>query len=59
MGAGYLAGLDAGLCPEPDEFAHDWQLDRRFVPGDSVDDRDRRYRGWQRAVRMALTPQES
>ena len=54
MGAGYLAGLDAGLYPEPDVFAREWRLDRRFVPDDSSGDRDRRYRGWQRAVRLAL-----
>ena len=57
MGAGYLAGLDAGIYPEPEAFEREWQLDRRFVPGDTPDDRDRRYRGWQRAVRMALTEQ--
>ncbi len=54
MGAGYLAGLDAGLYPEPEEFARDWVLDRRFVPDAPAEERDRRYRGWQRAVRLAL-----
>ena len=58
MGAGYLAGLDAGLYPEPTEFARDWMLDRRFVPDMPAEDRDRRYRGWQRAVRLALATDE-
>ncbi len=59
MGAGYLAGLEAGLYPEPDAFARDWKLDRRFVPDASAEDRDRRYRGWQRAVRLALATDDA
>ena len=58
MGAAYLAGLDAGLYPEPDVFEQQWQLDRRFTPKASSEDRDRRYRGWQHAVRLALTVDE-
>jgi glycerol kinase len=58
MGAGYLAGLDAGICPEPEVFERDWQLDRRFEPAASPEARETRYRGWQRAVRMALMSAE-
>ncbi len=59
MGAGYLAGLDAGVYPEPEEFARDWVLDRRFVPDMPAEHRDRRYRGWQRAVRLALSTDDA
>ncbi len=59
MGAGYLAGLDAGVYPEPEEFARDWVLDRRFVPDTPAEQRDQRYRGWQRAVRLALATDEA
>ena len=59
MGAGYLAGLDAGLYPEPEEFAREWVLDRRFVPDTAAEHRDRGYRGWQRAVRLALATDEA
>ena len=59
MGAGYLAGLDAGLYPEPEEFERNWMLDRRFVPSADPADRERRYRGWQRAVRLALAAGEA
>ena len=32
LGAAYLAGLQAGFYPEPEEFAERWALDRRFTP---------------------------
>ena len=40
MGAGYLAGLDAGVYPEPEEFARSWSMDRRFDP--AMDEATRR-----------------
>ena len=32
MGAAYLAGLQSGLYPAPDEFAETWALEQRFTP---------------------------
>ena len=58
MGAAYLAGLDAGLCPEPDAFAREWSAQRRFRPSADADERDRKYRGWRRAVRLAMMPDD-
>ena len=55
LGAGYLAGLQAGLCPEPEVFADSWKLDRRFVPEMPEDRREAAYAGWQRAVRRTLS----
>ncbi|MDQ1901476.1 glycerol kinase GlpK [Paracoccus sp. WLY502] len=55
QGAAWLAGYRAGLCPAPDDYAQAWQLDRRFEPGMSPDDRDRRYSAWQRAVQAVLS----
>jgi glycerol kinase len=54
LGAAYLAGLGAGLCPPPEEFAEGWALDRRFQPDMSNDWRDARYARWQRAVQAAM-----
>ncbi|MGB1546227.1 MAG: glycerol kinase GlpK, partial [Candidatus Puniceispirillaceae bacterium] len=31
-GAAYLAGLAAGLCPKPADFAQQWVLEKRFEP---------------------------
>nr|WP_010396452.1 glycerol kinase GlpK [Paracoccus sp. TRP] len=55
LGAGYLAGLQAGLCPEPDEFARDWALDRRFDPDMAEDEREGRYRRWKKAVEATMS----
>ena len=51
LGAAYLAGIAAGVCPEPEEFAKIWALQRRFEPNIDEATRARRYAGWQDAVR--------
>ncbi len=55
LGAAYLAGHAAGVCPEPAEFARGWALQRRFSPGMDEPARVRRYDGWCDAVRRTLT----
>ncbi|MCV2447253.1 glycerol kinase GlpK [Paracoccus sp. DMF] len=54
LGAGYLAGLRAGLCPPPEEFARNWALDRRFEPGMPAGQREARYQGWKKAVAATM-----
>ncbi|MDO5604847.1 MAG: glycerol kinase GlpK [Paracoccus sp. (in: a-proteobacteria)] len=54
LGAGYLAGLGAGLCPAPEEFARNWALERRFEPAMLADGREARYARWKRAVGMVM-----
>jgi glycerol kinase len=56
LGAAYLAGRAAGLCPDLDGFAAQWRLDRRFEPRLDASQRERKYAGWQDAVRRTLTP---
>ena len=53
-GAAYLAGLAAGLCPRPDEFAQQWVLDKRFEPEHSRDRANELYAGWRRSVARLL-----
>ncbi len=55
LGAAYLAGLKAGLCPAPSGFARAWKCDRRFKPKMKPAERDRKYAGWQRAVKKLLS----
>jgi glycerol kinase len=55
LGAAYLAGRTAGLCPDLDGFAAQWRLDRRFEPRMDAEMRERKYNGWQDAVRRTLT----
>ncbi len=55
LGAAYLAGRKAGLCPDLEGFAASWKLDRRFEPAMDGATRARKWRGWQDAVRRTLT----
>lgn len=55
LGAAYLAGLSAGILPEPEEFARRWALDRRFIPAMDSPVRDAKYAGWKDAIRRTLT----
>ncbi|MGH7068121.1 MAG: FGGY family carbohydrate kinase, partial [Acetobacteraceae bacterium] len=49
-GAAYLAGLSAGLCPEPAEFAASWKPERRFAPAMPEEERNRLLALWHDAV---------
>jgi glycerol kinase len=55
LGAAYLAGRTAGLCPDLDGFAAQWRLDRRFEPRMAAADRNAKYAGWRDAVHRTLT----
>ena len=51
LGAAYLAGLAVGFWRDEEEIASKWQLDRRFEPRMSEDQRESLYAGWQKAVK--------
>lgn len=55
LGAAWLAGMKAGVYPGPEEVSERWALDRRFKPAMNASERDRKYAGWQDAVRRTLT----
>ncbi|WP_284176706.1 glycerol kinase GlpK [Rhabdaerophilum sp. SD176] len=55
LGAAYLAGLSAGLAPEPADFARLWARDIRFAPAMAAGDADARYAGWKDAIRRTLS----
>ncbi len=55
LGAAYLAGFAAGLCPEPRAFAQNWALQRRFEPDGNTATHNHLYAGWQDAVRKTLS----
>ncbi len=54
LGAAYLAGLGAGICPPPADFARSWALERRFLPQMDAEKRNARYARWGRAVNATL-----
>lgn len=55
LGAAWLAGMQAEVCPGMDEFSRTWALDRRFEPAMDEPTRARKYAGWQDAVRRTLS----
>ncbi|MFZ0809692.1 MAG: glycerol kinase GlpK [Bradyrhizobium sp.] len=58
LGAAYLAGLSAGVYPEPEKFADNWRLEHRFKPNMSAATRERKLKGWARAVKGLLASDE-
>ena len=54
LGAAYLAGLQAGLYPQPDEFQKSWALERRFAPAMPSATREAKYARWGRAVSATM-----
>jgi glycerol kinase len=58
LGAAYLAGLSAGIYPEPARFADNWRLEHRFKPAMSKATRERKLKGWGRAVKGLLASDE-
>ena len=55
LGAAYLAGYAADLCPEPTAFATTWQCEHRFDPQMDATIRERKWRGWRDAVARTLS----
>jgi glycerol kinase len=55
LGAAYLAGLAAGLCPDLAGFAAGWKRERRFEPRMDDATRDRKWAGWRDAVARTLS----
>ncbi len=54
VGAAYLAGLAAGVCPGLADFAARWTCERRFVPQMDEATRARKWDGWRDAVMRTL-----
>jgi glycerol kinase len=55
LGAAYLAGLQSGLYPEPQNFAARWALDRRFTAAMDGAVRERKIAAWRDAVGRTLS----
>ncbi|SDN79156.1 glycerol kinase [Lutimaribacter pacificus] len=54
LGAAWLAGMRAGVCPGMEDFAESWRCERRFTPAMEAGARDARYGRWQKAVAAAM-----
>jgi glycerol kinase len=50
LGAAYAAGLAVGFWSNLEELRRNWQADKTWRPHMGEEERDRLYRGWQKAV---------
>ncbi len=53
LGAAYLAGLAVGYWKDKNDIAGNWQLDKAFTPQLPVEETEKSYKGWQKAVEAA------
>ena len=53
LGAAYLAGLATGFFASVDEVSENWQVEKRFEPRLTKEQRDELMDGWKRAVERA------
>ncbi len=53
MGAAYLAGLAVGYWSDTDQIRNNWAVERAFSPEISEESRQKRIRGWKKAVKCA------
>jgi glycerol kinase len=55
LGAGYLAGIAVGVWEDRQDVRASWEVDRRFEPTWSEDQRTSRYAAWKEAVSRSLS----
>ena len=53
MGAAYLAGLAVGYWKSKEDVRRNWAIDKVFTPEIDLAQRDKRIRGWNKAVKCA------
>lgn len=54
LGAAYLAGLAVGVWQNKEDLVQNWKLDARFSPQMESAEKDKLYKGWQKAVKRAI-----
>ena len=55
LGAAYLAGIAVGFWKDKEDIRSNWSLERTFLPFMTKQDREERLKGWERAVRCAIS----
>ena len=53
MGAAYLAGLAVGYWASKEDVVKNWAIDRTFAPNIGAEEREKRIRGWNKALKCA------
>lgn len=54
MGAAYLAGLAVGYWQTKEDVVKNWVIDRTFMPAIEEQERQKRLKGWKKAVSYAF-----
>jgi glycerol kinase len=54
LGAAYLAGLAVGYWKDKDEISMTWKVDAVFASAMGDEERQKKYKGWKKAVSRAL-----
>ncbi|MBQ6696963.1 MAG: glycerol kinase GlpK [Lachnospiraceae bacterium] len=54
MGAAYLAGLAVGYWKDKESVIKNWAIDKTFIPMIGDEERRRKVKGWNKAVRYAF-----
>ena len=54
MGAAYLAGLAVGYWESKEEVIRNWEVDRVFKPQLEDEEREKKIKGWKKAVKYAF-----
>lgn len=53
MGAAYLSGLAVGYWSDKEEVLKNWSIDKTFIPAISEEEREKKIKGWNKAVRYS------
>ncbi|HIQ97568.1 MAG TPA: glycerol kinase GlpK [Candidatus Limivivens merdigallinarum] len=53
MGAAYLAGLAVGYWKDYAEIRNNWAIDRTFAPNIGKEEREKKLKGWNKAVKRS------
>lgn len=54
LGAAYLAGLAVGYWKDVEEIKKNWTIGKEFTPDIDDETRDRKIKGWKKAVKCSL-----
>lgn len=54
MGAAYLAGLAVGYWKNKEDVVKNWAIDQTFEPEIAAEEREKRVKGWKKAVKYAF-----
>lgn len=54
LGAAYLAGLAVGYWKDQDDVINNWNIDRVFEPEITAEERAKKIKGWNKAVKYAF-----